>query len=63
MITFNYYCLNSKCIQNKLIQINKIIEQEDNPEYCIKCMEELKQVGRATNISHIGTQESNNIKY
>jgi len=53
---YNYWCLNSLCNNNKLIQ--RTPKSEDSNEYCVNCREKLKMVGIATNIVHKGTTES-----
>ena len=63
MITFNYWCLEPFCKQTKMIKVNKQESLAKRKEFCMTCSKELKLVGRSTMISHINTQESNNIKH
>jgi len=56
--TYNYVCINDDCKESDTIRITKLTKDEDSPEQCLECSEELKQIGISTNIAHIGTQES-----
>jgi len=57
---YNYICIDDDCKQTDKVRITKPAKNEDKPEYCKECDNELKQIGISTNISHIGTQEANN---
>lgn len=59
---YNYYCLNNDCDNTKLNYVVKDEKEEDKEAYCIICNQEMKCVGQTTNISHVGTQEANNIR-
>ena len=54
MTTYNYWC--KKGCQDKNIQLT------DKKPKCSQCGNKLKRLGIATNIVHIGTQESKNIR-
>jgi len=55
MITYNYCCIQDNCD-------SKTIQSKDKKPKCSQCGNKLKRLGVSTNISHIGTQESNNIR-
>jgi predicted SprT family Zn-dependent metalloprotease len=57
--TYNYFCINDDC-EVRDLKITKLTKDEDKPEPCDKCGEDLKQLGISTSISHIGTQEAMN---
>lgn len=57
---YNHWCLNTKCFLTSKIQITKDSKDKDKIEICKECKEPLKLIGIATNIAHVGTQESNN---
>ena len=59
MTTYNYWCLNDNCKEDKIL-ITKDESKEDDIELCKECKEELKCVGISTNITHVGTTEANN---
>lgn len=50
MITYNYFCLEGCTPKNT--------QSKDKKAKCPKCGKRMKQLGIATNITHIGTQES-----
>ena len=47
---YNYWCLDGCTPKN--------IQVKGEKAKCPKCNKEMKQLGIATNITHIGTQES-----
>lgn len=52
---YNYLCIQDECENKKTIKAPK--------SKCPKCGKRMKKLGIATNIMHIGTQESlNNMK-
>ena len=60
MNTYNYYCLSSregKCTKHAKLQQHEA-KDEETLVVCSECGNNLKVVGIATNITHIGTQES-----
>jgi hypothetical protein len=60
--TYNYVCINDNCEISDTIRITKLTKDEDKPEPCVECSDPLKQIGISTNITHVNTQESNNIR-
>ena len=60
MNIYNYYCLSSregKCTKHAKLQQHQA-DNEDTLMVCDECGNNLKVVGIATNICHVGTQES-----
>lgn len=62
-ITYNYVCLfNDDCKAHNTtvhITLHKDIDTDNTPQYC-ECKAELKLIGIATNILHIGTSDGRN---
>lgn len=57
--TFNYWCTNYECSNNKMIKIKKKRKLVDEPEYCSVCESRLKLAGEEYNcIATFGSKTS-----
>jgi len=62
MITFNYVCINDNCEVSGNIWIKKEREDEERPEFCHECDQEMKHLGEKANMVIRGDAHTRMIK-